>query len=522
MQDFCIVKNTFLDFHDEIPTHATDMRKPRSRSEPPLRLDATATLQTSNTDANEMEANPEHGFARSVSEPVSAHSQHHVASCCRKPEPFGNADLGFNACDTKAVEGHVETSDCLAPWPHRAGCDDFNLATEISNLLFVSEPCVGGALPGACNDRSNFVDNMGSQPYQNVSCNNSAHEWNNLGMDNVSRFHAHGHVNLHHSTVGNDWSCSTALCNSKHEHVSLHEPTSCARSDLWGPKTTTVMIRQIPRWVTQQMLVAEVVKQGFSDYFNFLYLPWERKRNQNMGYAFLNFLDAKGAIAFKKVFDGLCLNSEMEMTNRPLRVHPAAVQGYQANYQHFMRTKIGRSQNSNGPIFLEHHTMAQKHKTPPVAGLKKQTAEQWQYPATNPKYQANVLQPQSSANGVVPVEMVVEPALVQQSTNKLRGRQSRAPATAINDCWSGEQNVRFKENVQQYTENGTSRCRGGNSGKSVHDDVHAALGHTAVCLACGKPCGGERLSFCHCCSQRFEIGERQEDNKRLAVMLMQV
>jgi len=503
-QDFCVVKNTFLDFRDETPSYAADMREPRSRSEPPLRLNAAATLvQTGDGGSWSRDATPQLGFARSVTEPMPGHSNHHVAPCRAKLEPVGNANLGANAChnesipayDTTPSKERMETPDCFPAWQqHYAGFDDF-----------------GGVLSGTCDDHSNLVDNMGSQPYQKGSCDNSAHEWNSFSMDKVLRFPAHAHFNLHHSNAGNDQPCSTALCNFKHERVSLHETTSSAHSDRWGPKTTTVMIRQIPRWLTQQMLVAEVENQGFHDCFNFLYLPWERKRNHNMGYAFINFVQAKGAIAFKEVFDGLYLNSEMEMRSKPLRVHPAAVQGYQANHQHFMRTKIGRSQNVNSPIFLDRHTMEQIHETPPAAGTKKRMLGQWQYPDNDRKYhQANVLQPQSFANGFVLGELPAEPALVQKhSTNNLRSCQSRAPAPSINYRWSGVQNVLFKENVEQHADNGKSQQhRGGNNEKDV-DDLAAALGITVLCLSCGKPCGSQRLSFCHCCSQQFGMEEEQ-------------
>jgi len=312
-------------------------------------LNATATVQSCAQIGNgwswSRQATPENlleqrelDFSRSITEPLSGHSQHQIALRWTKPEPFGNGNPGVSACsnegipacDNESSKERMKTPDCLSPWhQHHTGFDDFNLAAGISNSLFASETFVGSVVPGTGNHHSNLVDNMRSQPYQEGSCDNSAHEWDGLGMDKLSRFCAHEPNNLHQSNEGSG-SGSVALCNSKYEAVVVHEPAASMHNDLWGPEITTVMIRRIPRRYTQQMLVAEVANRGFDGFFDFLYLPWERKQDTNTGYAFMNFVEAKGAMEFKESFDGLYLNNEMEMRSRPLRVHPAAVQGYQA------------------------------------------------------------------------------------------------------------------------------------------------------------------------------------------------
>jgi len=231
------------------------------------------------------------------------------------------------------------------------------------------------------------------------------------------------------------------------------------------------------------------------------------------------FCGGKGAMAFKEAFDGLYLNNEMEMRSRPLRVHPAAVQGYQANHWHFMRTKIGQKQDSSySPIFLDNHTLEQKQMMLPPVGmkkLKKQMTEQWQYPNDDRKYfQVNNLQAQSFTNRVAfgesdPVQHQSTAAVDSpKHAKKLRGRQKRATGPAVNYPWSGEQNIIFAEDAKQYANNGNSQHPRGNSQKDV-DGMHAVSGIVVLCLACGKPCGGERLSFCPCCSQQFKMQEDQ-------------
>jgi len=121
----------------------------------------------------------------------------------------------------------------------------------------------------------------------------------------------------------------------------------------WGPKITTVMIRRIPRLYTQTMLLQEVTNRGFEGLFDFLYVPYEMKKGVNVGYGFMNFIEPIHAQAFKEAFDGLFLDRQMRMKGKSVRVHPAAVQGYEANYQHFLHTKTGQKQDPCfSPIFL--------------------------------------------------------------------------------------------------------------------------------------------------------------------------
>jgi hypothetical protein len=504
MEPFYLVKNTFLDdFLDESMTHAADARKLRCLSEPPLRFNATATVQCAQIGKGwswSRQATPEslleqHGpdFSRSITEPVCGHPQDQIAFRWTKPKPFGNGNPGDSACINADIPA----------------CD-----TESSKECKTTPEC--NTIP-ECKKTpdSNLVDNMGSQLYQEGSCDNSAHEWDGLGMYKLSRLHAHEPHNLHHSNDGTSGACSAALCNSKYEPVGEHEPATSMHNDLWGPEITTVMIRRISRRYTQQMLVAEVANRGFDGFYNFLYLPWERKHGINMGFAFINFVEAKSAMEFKKAFSGLYLGSER---SKPLCVHPAAVQGYQANHLHFMRTKVSQQQDSSySPIFLDHRTMEQKQMLPPPVEMKpkKQMTEHWQYPDDGRKcHHANVLQTQSFTNEVAcgesaPVQHQSSAAFaLPRHAKKLRGRQRRAAAAAVKYPWSGEQNITFMENIMQCADIGNKQRPVGNHQKNL-GDMHAVLGIIVLCLACGEPCGSEELSFCPCCSKQFKMQEDQ-------------
>eukprot|EP00438_Fugacium_kawagutii_P008458 Skav230200 [mRNA] locus=scaffold2443:47716:49956:+ [translate_table: standard] len=106
----------------------------------------------------------------------------------------------------------------------------------------------------------------------------------------------------------------------------------------WEDRPTTVMVRQLPRQYTQQNFLEEVVARGFGDLFDFLYLPWDIRNGTNIGgYGFVNFIRAEYALLFRDAFTGLVLEG------KTLRVHPAQVQGFEANYRHFAGTKTGQA-----------------------------------------------------------------------------------------------------------------------------------------------------------------------------------
>mmetsp|Transcript_66858 Transcript_66858/g.145815 ORF Transcript_66858/g.145815 Transcript_66858/m.145815 type:complete len:352 (-) Transcript_66858:241-1296(-) len=116
----------------------------------------------------------------------------------------------------------------------------------------------------------------------------------------------------------------------------------------WDDSIVAVMVRQIPRHYTQSMFLKLVNRKGFKGLFNFLYLLFDYKKGINVGYGFVNFVKPEYARAFHSAFNGVYVEKHYKMRSKPLYVHPALVQGYEANVKHFKQTKMGQTLD---PVF---------------------------------------------------------------------------------------------------------------------------------------------------------------------------
>lgn len=121
----------------------------------------------------------------------------------------------------------------------------------------------------------------------------------------------------------------------------------------WSPGVTTVMVRQLPRHWSHAMFLEEVVHRGFKGLFDFVYLPHDFKKGSHVGFGFINFMEDQHALSFVKEFHGLYLDDHMREAGKPLRIHPASVQGYEANRQYFATNKAANQRDPQfRPLFL--------------------------------------------------------------------------------------------------------------------------------------------------------------------------
>eukprot|EP00435_Cladocopium_sp_Y103_P071527 s90_g37.t1 len=120
------------------------------------------------------------------------------------------------------------------------------------------------------------------------------------------------------------------------------------------PKTT-VMLRNIPNRYSQVGLLKEIDAAGFTDSYDFFYLPMDTKNRTNVGYAFINFLTSQDLDRFMTYFAGYVFPNCP--TPKAARVSLAHIQGFIENIRHFSNRAVSHSRNSQyRPIVIHKGT----------------------------------------------------------------------------------------------------------------------------------------------------------------------
>jgi hypothetical protein len=112
---------------------------------------------------------------------------------------------------------------------------------------------------------------------------------------------------------------------------------------------TTLMIRGIPCSFSQDTLMKLIDNVGLKAKYDFFYLPRAGNHGSNLGYAFVNFVDAQCAEHFVATFNGVPLDPARSM--KICTVSPGDIQGLGNLRKHFRRTAVSRG--SRGPVFLK-------------------------------------------------------------------------------------------------------------------------------------------------------------------------
>jgi len=113
-------------------------------------------------------------------------------------------------------------------------------------------------------------------------------------------------------------------------------------------EVTTLMFRGIPCSFSQDALLSVIDDAGFKDKYNFFYLPRDGKKNANLGYAFINFVDQQSAELCSVAFEGVLLSPDR--SKKMLTISAACIQGLASLRKHFHNTAVTRA--SHGPMFL--------------------------------------------------------------------------------------------------------------------------------------------------------------------------
>ena len=106
---------------------------------------------------------------------------------------------------------------------------------------------------------------------------------------------------------------------------------------------TTVMMRDVPNRYTAEMLLAEVIVEGFQACVSLYYLPTDFSTKRKRASGFINALDPQLAKRFVHAFDGR--QRTRCSTQKILVLSPASTQGYDANVAHYLQQDAQRMQN---------------------------------------------------------------------------------------------------------------------------------------------------------------------------------
>merc|ERR1719321_1096629 len=135
----------------------------------------------------------------------------------------------------------------------------------------------------------------------------------------------HPHVVKPRSPKGE--AANHAKPSKKHQLKNLNKGAATLTEEI-----TTLMIRGIPCSYTQEALLALMDDAGLKSKYNFFYLPRDRNRSSNLGYAFINFCDQQSAELCTATFEGVPLSPDR--SKKSLMISPADIQGLPSLRKH--------------------------------------------------------------------------------------------------------------------------------------------------------------------------------------------
>jgi hypothetical protein len=138
------------------------------------------------------------------------------------------------------------------------------------------------------------------------------------------------------------------------KHVNLAEKFEKTKAE--GPPTT-MMIRNIPNRYTQKELMRELSDLGFSNSYDFLYLPIDKGTLCNVGYAFVNFVEPSWAQMCMRAFENYTFKKYRKARGKIATVSVAHLQGLEANLRHYENSAVNgmpRIKMQRGPVIIRH------------------------------------------------------------------------------------------------------------------------------------------------------------------------
>lgn len=116
---------------------------------------------------------------------------------------------------------------------------------------------------------------------------------------------------------------------------------------------TTMMVRNLPNEYTRARFMASLDDLGFRGSYDFVYLPIDKATHWNVGYAFVNFLDADVAERCKRELTGHRFPSTDPRPEKITQVCRAHVQGLEKNVEYYKRSAVMTCRDeSHRPLVL--------------------------------------------------------------------------------------------------------------------------------------------------------------------------
>jgi len=144
-------------------------------------------------------------------------------------------------------------------------------------------------------------------------------------------------------------------------------PTNVAQASAPGSSgpVTTVMLRNIPLKYNREALLADLDARGFTNTYDFFYLPIDFHTGNNVGYAFINFDSPATVARLKGIYDGLQLSAD---SAKICAVSDAKGQGKLKNIDQYRNSSVMNMEDRYQPIVLENGV--RQPFPPPTRSLK--------------------------------------------------------------------------------------------------------------------------------------------------------
>jgi len=131
-----------------------------------------------------------------------------------------------------------------------------------------------------------------------------------------------------------------------------------------GP-ITTVMLRNIPLKYNREALLEDLDSRGFACTYDFFYLPIDFHTGNNVGYAFINFIDEPTVARFISVYRGLQLSAD---SAKICEVADAKAQGKLKNIEQYRNSSVMSMEDRYQPVVFENGV--RQPFPPPTRSLK--------------------------------------------------------------------------------------------------------------------------------------------------------